>query len=231
MLGHVLLVRRAHPRSRGEHYHKQAKQMRDRDSSPLARGTRSPAAPLHRNARLIPARAGNTYTPGVTVNAHSAHPRSRGEHNPSLTLIGAVIGSSPLARGTPAARSVSKPQLRLIPARAGNTDCSDWLSPRAPAHPRSRGEHSGAITSPSAMVGSSPLARGTRAAEERQRIRYRLIPARAGNTPCRVPGRSGYPAHPRSRGEHSHSRASPIVIGGSSPLARGTRILSWNCTR
>ena len=202
MLGHVLLVRRAHPRSRGEHYHKQAKQMRDRDSSPLARGTRSPAAPLHRNARLIPARAGNTYTPGVTVNAHSAHPRSRGEHNPSLTLIGAVIGSSPLARGTPAARSVSKPQLRLIPARAGNTDCSDWLSPRAPAHPRSRGEHSGAITSPSAMVGSSPLARGTRAAEERQRIRFRLIPARAGNTPCRVPGRSGYPAHPRSRGEH-----------------------------
>ena len=222
MLGHVLLVRRAHPRSRGEHYHKQAKQMRDRDSSPLARGTRSPAAPLHRNARLIPARAGNTYTPGVTVNAHSAHPRSRGEHNPSLTLIGAVIGSSPLARGTPAARSVSKPQLRLIPARAGNTDCSDWLSPRAPAHPRSRGEHSGAITSPSAMVGSSPLARGTRAAEERQRIRFRLIPARAGNTPCRVPGRSGYPAHPRSRGEHTSIGLMGAVPPGSSPLARGT---------
>ena len=224
MLGHVLLVRRAHPRSRGEHYHKQAKQMRDRDSSPLARGTRSPAAPLHRNARLIPARAGNTYTPGVTVNAHSAHPRSRGEHNPSLTLIGAVIGSSPLARGTPAARSVSKPQLRLIPARAGNTDCSDWLSPRAPAHPRSRGEHSGAITSPSAMVGSSPLARGTRAAEERQRIRFRLIPARAGNT-----GRVSRltiiaAAHPRSRGEHVHV---PTLWGrytGSSPLARGTRL-------
>ena len=156
------------------------------------------------------------------MNAHSAHPRSRGEHNPSLTLIGAVIGSSPLARGTPAARSVSKPQLRLIPARAGNTDCSDWLSPRAPAHPRSRGEHSGAITSPSAMVGSSPLARGTRAAEERQRIRFRLIPARAGNTPCRVPGRSGYPAHPRSRGEHMTVQDKGEYILGSSPLARGT---------
>ena len=123
---------------------------------------------------------------------------------------------------------MSKPQLRLIPARAGNTDCSDWLSPRAPAHPRSRGEHSGAITSPSAMVGSSPLARGTRAAEERQRIRFRLIPARAGNTPCRVPGRSGYPAHPRSRGEHPLQNLLKMLIIGSSPLARGTHSRAKN---
>ena len=163
MLGHVLLVRRAHPRSRGEHYHKQAKQMRDRDSSPLARGTRSPAAPLHRNARLIPARAGNTYTPGVTVNAHSAHPRSRGEHNPSLTLIGAVIGSSPLARGTPAARSVSKPQLRLIPARAGTTSTTTTSPARTWAHPRSRGDHRTRIRRCWSPLGSSPLARGPQA--------------------------------------------------------------------
>ena len=121
MLGHVLLVRRAHPRSRGEHYHKQAKQMRDRDSSPLARGTRSPAAPLHRNARLIPARAGNTYTPGVTVNAHSAHPRSRGEHAIGLGSHSALDGSSPLARGTPPASVTSIAVCRLIPAHAGNT--------------------------------------------------------------------------------------------------------------
>ena len=222
MLGHVLLVRRAHPRSRGEHYHKQAKQMRDRDSSPLARGTRSPAAPLHRNARLIPARAGNTYTPGVTVNAHSAHPRSRGEHNPSLTLIGAVIGSSPLARGTPAARSVSKPQLRLIPARAGNTDCSDWLSPRAPAHPRSRGEHSGAITSPSAMVGSSPLAQGTQLVCHVYEVDTRLIPARTGNTRKSGSVLARRWAHPRSRREHTIRWTWWITGKGSSPLARGT---------
>ena len=152
----------------------------------------------------------------------ATHPRSRGEHEVQRHLCTVTLGSSPLARGTPAARSVSKPQLRLIPARAGNTDCSDWLSPRAPAHPRSRGEHSGAITSPSAMVGSSPLARGTRAAEERQRIRFRLIPARAGNTPCRVPGRSGYPAHPRSRGEHRYDKALLGQDCGSSPLTRRT---------
>ena len=222
MLGHVLLVRRAHPRSRGEHYHKQAKQMRDRDSSPLARGTRSPAAPLHRNARLIPARAGNTYTPGVTVNAHSAHPRSRGEHNPSLTLIGAVIGSSPLARGTPAARSVSKPQLRLIPARAGNTP---GLSPprrQWSAHPRSRGEHvllkSGSVFD----SGSSPLARGTRHVGFRVGRDTRLIPARAGNTFHASQNEILSAAHPRSRGEHTSIGLMGAVPPGSSPLARGT---------
>ena len=121
MLGHVLLVRRAHPRSRGEHYHKQAKQMRDRDSSPLARGTRSPAAPLHRNARLIPARAGNT--PGLSPPRRqwSAHPRSRGEH--VLLKSGSVFdsGSSPLARGTRHVGFRVGRDTRLIPARAGNT--------------------------------------------------------------------------------------------------------------
>ena len=161
MLGHVLLVRRAHPRSRGEHYHKQAKQMRDRDSSPLARGTRSPAAPLHRNARLIPARAGNTTRASPSLVPSSAHPRSRGEHQLLDLCRSRNYGSSPLARGTLIALIGSVLVLRLIPARAGNTP---GLSPprrQWSAHPRSRGEHvllkSGSVFD----SGSSPLARGT----------------------------------------------------------------------
>ena len=172
----------AHPRSRGEHYHKQAKQMRDRDSSPLARGTRSPAAPLHRNARLIPARAGNT--PGLSPPRRqwSAHPRSRGEH--VLLKSGSVFdsGSSPLARGTRHVGFRVGRDTRLIPARAGNTFHASQNEILSAAHPRSRGEHHRAMVSVSILFGSSPLARGTlNFLRESQRF-SRLIPARAGNT-------------------------------------------------
>ena len=54
----------------------------------------------------------------------------------------------------------------------------------------------------------------------------RLIPARAGNTPecfdCMMRDR----AHPRSRGEHSVGLGCLVMGLGSSPLARGTPILT-----
>ena len=100
MLGHVLLVRRAHPRSRGEHYHKQAKQMRDRGSSPLARGTYQSDSAGPVVARLIPARAGSTISARRQVVFPAAHPRSRGEHAIAAPSAQAKVGSSPLARGT-----------------------------------------------------------------------------------------------------------------------------------
>ena len=226
MLGHVLLVRRAHPRSRGEHYHKQAKQMRDRDSSPLARGTRSPAAPLHRNARLIPARAGNTTRASPSSVPSSAHPRSRGEHQLLDLCRSRNYGSSPLARGTLIALIGSVLVLRLIPARAGNTP---GLSPprrQWSAHPRSRGEHREYPPGFFAGFGSSPLARGTRRERSGMNHASGLIPARAGNTRARNTGIFARGAHPRSRGEHGTGAEQAEGRRGSSPLARGTRPLN-----
>ena len=52
----------------------------------------------------------------------------------------------------------------------------------AGAHPRSRGEHIGVKKSAVSCGGSSPLARGTRAAGVFAVRRRGLIPARAGNT-------------------------------------------------
>ena len=103
---------------------------------------------------------------------------------------------------------------RLIPARAGNTYHGWRMGSRRPAHPlvistvpqpahpRSRGEHLRAAHSGFFDPGSSPLARGTQKMYRGENPRYRLIPARAGNTfmrSSRVPQLS---AHPRSRGEH-----------------------------
>ena len=97
---------------------------------------------------------------------------------------------------------------------------------RAPAHPRSRGEHFIGKTVSDIFGGSSPLARGTSTASKPTPGESRLIPARAGNifssTSCaHLPA-----AHPRSRGEHMMFSLKPIAWVGSSPLARGTSTVS-----
>ena len=132
--------------------------------------------------------------------------------------------------------------LRLIPARAGNTSNLPRRAEATPAHPRSRGEHCSVIKLTKLFVGSSPLARGTRAMANPALGRRRLIPARAGNTsagdgepvPVTAHPRSrgehgvmaGTPhtnqAHPRSRGEHEKNHVCSRRTDGSSPLARGT---------
>ena len=75
-------------------------------------------------------------------------------------------------------------------------------------------------------AGSSPLARGTHDKFRDATGTFGLIPARAGNT-----GSSGrtiqrWRAHPRSRGEHRVNALIQITPSGSSPLARGTRVLN-----
>ena len=70
------------------------------------------------------------------------------------------------------------------------------------AHPRSRGEHITWLGGQPPAGGSSPLARGTRAAVQSYMENIRLIPARAGNTAEQRPWNGAPTAHPRSRGEH-----------------------------
>ena len=172
---------------------------------------------------LIPARAGNTVPVNVTTSPWRAHPRSRGEHEEKPPHPQNHPGSSPLARGTHR-RGYSSPRVRgLIPARAGNTLAPILTHGSTRAHPRSRGEHRQVPVGAPAIMGSSPLARGTRARARPRTTGCRLIPARAGNT-CRPPRSSSRPrAHPRSRGEHINYLGGGPWPTGSSPLARGTR--------
>ena len=114
--------------------------------------------------------------------------------------------------------------MRLIPARAGNTVGGFDLVGASSAHPRSRGEHQCLIRNWRPRFGSSPLARGTHLERPMGWHWRRLIPARAGNThhACVVLG--ARTAHPRSRGEHHLDGPHLHHGGGSSPLARGTRL-------
>ena len=172
--------------------------------------------------RLIPARAGNTSRPNTRRGSVPAHPRSRGEHCRWFRFGRRVVGSSPLARGTPVSDKELAAQIRLIPARAGNTKIGHASTPPSPAHPRSRGEHEVQRHLCTVPLGSSPLARGTRLKTEYQPALARLIPARAGNTSALQRCVLRRSAHPRSRGEHASGKLSQITSGGSSPLARGT---------
>ena len=151
-------------------------------SSPLARGTpiRQPLSPLA--VRLIPARAGNTFGPRAFDQVQAAHPRSRGEHASSSLRSCPHLGSSPLARGTPIRQPLSPLAVRLIPARAGNTELVSRSSTASSAHPRSRGEHTLMFLTADRTLGSSPLARGTPEGVVGVIYTSRLIPARAGNT-------------------------------------------------
>ena len=151
-----------------------------------------------------------------------AHPRSRGEHYFVSFLFGISGGSSPLARGTRHFKNIQFSKLGLIPARAGNTAAVRRSLSLTWAHPRSRGEHLGIDNTEFFVEGSSPLARGTRAAFTAQDPQGGLIPARAGNTSLSCTVTFMMRAHPRSRGEHVRRISSDRVRLGSSPLARGT---------
>ena len=72
--------------------------------------------------------------------------------------------------------------------------------------------------------GSSPLARGTHREDNLLGYATRFIPAGAGNTPRTTAKTAAQTVHPRWRGEHQVVGELAAAFGGSSPLARGTRI-------
>ncbi len=115
----------------------------------------------------------------------------------------------------------------LIPARAGSTSCCSPPARAPRAHPRSRGEHSAGLQAVLAGEGSSPLARGARGELDIGAGDRGLIPARAGSTSAHRSAGCTRRAHPRSRGEHSRPSRTDSARGGSSPLARGARPLTW----
>ena len=162
-------------------------------------------------AGLIPARAGNTRERHEVLRATGAHPRSRGEHVRSGISESSSPGSSPLARGTPKSHGVLVGFQGLIPARAGNTVSVGAVNTLSRAHPRSRGEHGAYGAVNLLLLGSSPLARGTRDEVTESGHPFGLIPARAGNTHSDTSFLLLSWAHPRSRGEHLPSGIHQLV--------------------
>ena len=151
------------------------------------------------------------------------HPRSRGVYPPGGATPSSGGGSSPLARGLRVLTARHDAPPGIIPARAGFTPLRRGEEFGAGDHPRSCGVYPGRPRAEAAARGSSPLARGLRAARRPARGRGGIIPARAGFTGQPPPGRRPGRDHPRSRGVYGTHYLKGMAVYGSSPLARGLR--------
>ena len=218
----ALRLRADHPRARGEHQMAGHSRAMATGSSPRTRGTRRPWAAQRRQARIIPAHAGNTKCRNMLTNARTDHPRARGEHKSPTPPVTTPSGSSPRTRGTRTNVVLAGLQIRIIPAHAGNTHTGYWSRLIQTDHPRARGEHGSSTRSPARDGGSSPRTRGTPRTASIASSGERIIPAHAGNT-CRRRSFSRVSSdHPRARGEHATTTAGVAHGDGSSPRTRGT---------
>ena len=215
-----------HPRWRGEHPSIRVAVALAGGSSPLARGTQQLHAVMNGVQRFIPAGAGNTSRRPASAVRPTVHPRWRGEHGFTSVAEAVECGSSPLARGTQLRGARGWRRRRFIPAGAGNTRAHASNPPRPTVHPRWRGEHPFHIFELSAGCGSSPLARGTRQDAAAILALGRFIPAGAGNTTTLTGIQLHSAVHPRWRGEHCWTWRAHQTANGSSPLARGTQVIT-----
>ena len=210
-----------HPRSRGVYPGSPSGMVPPSGSSPLARGLRRLAAVLRRSRWIIPARAGFTPPTPTGSRRPADHPRSRGVYPAASSGGKAGPGSSPLARGLLETGPYPPDAGRIIPARAGFTRRRRRGYRRRPDHPRSRGVYRCASPPGRSSHGSSPLARGLRAARLPAGAPRGIIPARAGFTCDVKPADGDARDHPRSRGVYCSSAGQYSASAGSSPLARG----------
>ena len=151
-----------HPRLRGELRIPGNRHNGGGGSSPLTRGTHSPAVWRQFAGRFIPAYAGNSVAYIGSKRNLAVHPRLRGELGRITEAASMTLGSSPLTRGT----------LERLPSKK-----------RANAvHPRLRGELLLRVTFLLLACGSSPLTRGTQQKELMDYQAQRFIPAYAGNS-------------------------------------------------
>ena len=127
-------------------------------------------------------------------------------------------------RGTPLTGSVFLIFLRIIPAHAGNTRCSQSCLSRCRDHPRACGEHWHAFHHSLGLPGSSPRMRGTPTSEVGEAGLGGIIPAHAGNT--RLPSRNPCCRrdHPRACGEHHHLHSPNIRDFGIIPAHAGNTV-------
>ena len=151
-------------------------------SSPRMRGKHVPQGLLQPGERIIPAHAGQTPSPWVSMISCADHPRACGANSQSWWYWYRQRGSSPRMRGKPALEERSPVSGRIIPAHAGQTPLHDTYDNVFPDHPRACGANSIVSSLGISQAGSSPRMRGKRAGRHDQCGDGRIIPAHAGQT-------------------------------------------------
>ncbi len=132
--------------------------------------------------RIIPARAGQTVALLSAANAPPDHPRACGANFIGFRCAHSASGSSPRVRGKLMRIALMIMNIRIIPARAGQTDNITRLRGLRLDHPRACGANERQAEHMGVKVGSSPRVRGKLISHLSFLLNKRIIPARAGQT-------------------------------------------------
>ena len=199
-----------HPRVCGERIDGGVRPVCGHGSSPRMRGTLDRQHRTRCTARIIPAYAGNAPRWPAAWPCRTDHPRVCGERDPEFCSLCGLYGSSPRMRGTRAGPCTGSGRGRIIPAYAGNASLRSTIPTKSADHPRVCGERSCSTRPPTTGGGSSPRMRGTPGQQGRLVVDARIIPAYAGNAPCRSLRGCGHTDHPRVCGERGEAMS---IIG------------------
>ena len=151
-------------------------------SSPRVRGKLIQQAANELKSRIIPARAGQTLFPHPMRLYPTDHPRACGANRLISVAAVCLAGSSPRVRGK-RGRSISTTMdIRIIPARAGQTRRWAKRTCNRSDHPRACGANQINADRGIAGAGSSPRVRGKLHEAAAHFGTERIIPARAGQT-------------------------------------------------
>ena len=190
-------------------------------SSPRVRGKRWLPVEDRHDARIIPARAGQTRKPSMRCTVHPDHPRACGANRLNADGLSSRSGSSPRVRGKPLVGSADRASARIIPARAGHTFCVCGMIYVSTDHPRACGANQSPYSFLPTSYGSSPRVRGKLGCLHSVIQRHRIIPARAGQTRSPTPRCAPSSDHPRACGANLGATMAEIMPYGSSPRVRG----------
>ena len=190
-------------------------------SSPRVRGKRSPALSSACRSRIIPARAGQTRCLVSERQVSPDHPRACGANAVGCPRCRGVRGSSPRVRGKPHGLAIPGVQVRIIPARAGQTSPPIMVYGWPTDHPRACGANYCSARLKSRAHGSSPRVRGKPDRVVRVPDVGRIIPARAGQTMRHRPPNHEHADHPRACGANKAWDGTSAPPDGSSPRVRG----------
>ena len=185
------------------------------------RGKPANTASFMLTVRIIPARAGQTIGCGSSVPARPDHPRACGANEHGQADGHPHVGSSPRVRGKPLDAGLPFQLVRIIPARAGQTNMDRQMATLMSDHPRACGANLLPTRTMPFASGSSPRVRGKPVVETIHVDLPRIIPARAGQTPSPVSARTSRTDHPRACGANGQIKVHFNDSFGSSPRVRG----------
>ncbi len=177
----ALLVRRDHPRVRGEQAGPLSGWPSVTGSPPRARGAGHGGGQDALRRGITPACAGSSPPTRNSPPPGRDHPRVRGEQPVFRSKTTGCPGSPPRARGADRPAGCGRRLPGITPACAGSSAGSGRTSCAPPDHPRVRGEQELGDGVLVVGVGSPPRARGAAAEAGRGTARLRITPACAGS--------------------------------------------------